>query len=48
MLCKCKYKFDGKKCNSNQKGNKVKCWFECKIQSNIICAEKLYLEFCCM
>ena len=26
----CKWKFDEKKCNSNQKWNKNKCWCECK------------------
>ena len=25
ISCKCKFKFDGKKCNSNQKGNNCKC-----------------------
>ena len=26
--CKCKCKFDGRKCNSNQWWNNNKCWFE--------------------
>ena len=26
ISCKCKYKFDGRKCNSNQKWNNNKCW----------------------
>ena len=26
MSCKCGCKFDGKKCNSNQKWNNDKCW----------------------
>ena len=26
----CEYKFDGRKCNSNQKRNNDKCWCECK------------------
>ena len=30
MLCKCKWKFDRKKCNSNQWWNSNKCWCECK------------------
>ena len=30
ILCKCKYKFDGRKCNSNQKWNNNKCRWECK------------------
>ena len=25
-----KYKFDGRKCNSNQKWNNDKCWCTCK------------------
>ena len=27
---KYKFKFDGRKCNSNQKWNNNKCWHECK------------------
>ena len=30
ILCECKCKFDGRKCNSNQKWNNDKCWCECK------------------
>ena len=30
ILCKCKCKFDGRKCNSDQWWNKDKCWCECK------------------
>ena len=30
ISCECKYKFDGRKCNSNQKWNNDKCRFECK------------------
>ena len=30
ILCKCKCKFDGRKCNSNQKWNNNKCQWECK------------------
>ena len=30
ILCKCKCRFDGKKCNSNQWWNSDKCWSECK------------------
>ena len=30
VSCKCKCKFDGRKCNSNQKSNNGKCWCECK------------------
>ena len=28
--CGCKWKFDGRKCNSNQKCENDKCWWECK------------------
>ena len=27
ISCKCKYKFDGRKCNSNQMWNNNKCWW---------------------
>ena len=30
ISCKCKCKFDEKKCNSNQWWNNDKCWCECK------------------
>ena len=30
ISCECKCKFDGRKCNSNQKLNNDKCWCECK------------------
>ena len=30
VSCKCKCKFDGRKCNSNQKCNISKCWCQCK------------------
>ena len=30
ILCKCKCRFDGRKCNSSQCWNKDKCWCECK------------------
>ena len=30
VSCKCKCKFDGKICNSNQKWNYEKCWCDCK------------------
>ena len=33
--CECKYKFDGRKCNSNQKWNNDKC--ECECKKHIIC-----------
>ena len=31
--CECKYKFDGRKCNSNQKWNNDKRGCECKKHS---------------
>ena len=30
ISCKCNYKFDGRKCSSNQKWNNDKCRCECK------------------
>ena len=30
ILCECKYKFVGRKCNSNKKWNRDKCRCECK------------------
>ena len=30
MLCKCKCKFNERKCDSNQWWNNDKCWFKCK------------------
>ena len=36
ISCKCKCKFDGRKCNSNQKWDNGKCWCECK---NHICGK---------
>ena len=30
ISCKCKCKFDGIKCNSDQWWNNNKCWCECK------------------
>ena len=35
MSCECKWKFDGKKCNSNQKWNNNKCW--CNFKKHHIC-----------
>ena len=43
ISCKCKCKFDGRKCNSNQKWNKDKCWCECKkLKEHHVC-EKDYI-----
>ena len=46
IWCKCKCKSDGKKCNSNQKWNNDKCWWECK--KHHMC-EKAYIwnSFAC-
>ena len=40
ILCKCKCKFDSRKCNSNEKWNNHKCWCQCK--KHYIC-EKSYI-----
>ena len=39
-MCKCKCKFDGRKCVSNQKWNNDKC--QCECEKNHIC-EKDYI-----
>ena len=39
----CKCKFDGKKCNSNQKCNNDKCRCECRKPKIIVCAKKNYI-----
>ena len=40
ISCKCRCKFDGRKCNSNQKWNNDRCW--CKCKKHHIC-EKDYI-----
>ena len=40
LSCECKYEFDGRKCNSNQKWNNYKC--QCKCKKHHIC-EKDYM-----
>ena len=43
ILCECKWKFDGKKCNLNN------CQCECKNSKKTLRVWKgLYLESCCM
>ena len=37
-IWKCKCKFYGRKCHSNQKQNVLKCWYKCKMQENIMYA----------
>ena len=44
ISCKCKFKFDGRKCNSNQKWNNDKCWCEGKNPNNHRVCEKDYME----
>ena len=54
--CKCKCKFDGRKCNSNHKWNKDNCWYEhgdlhgmsVNILENMCTKKILYLESCYM
>ena len=46
ISCECKCKFDGRKCNSNQKWNNDKCRCECKKTSYMW--KRLYLESCYM
>ena len=36
ISCKCEFKFNGRKRNSNQKWNNNKCWCECKISKQHI------------
>ena len=49
MPCESKCKFDGRKCNSNQKWNNDKCWCECKgLKKRHVCGKRIYLEFCYM
>ena len=38
--CGCKCRFDGKKCNANQKCNKPKCLWECKRSLKNMCVKK--------
>ena len=40
ISCKCKCKFDGRKCNSDQWWNNDKCWCEC--EKRHVC-EKVYV-----
>ena len=49
ISCECKCKFDGRKCNSNQKWNNDKCRCECKnLKEYHVCRKRLYLESCYM
>ena len=42
MQCKCK--FDGRKCNSNQKWNSNICWCACKNAKDHNASKRLYVE----
>ena len=37
ISCECQCKFDGRKCNSNQKWNNDKCQCECKNPKKRVC-----------
>ena len=43
VSCKCKSKFGGKECNSNQKRNNGKCHCDCK-NPKACCVEKILFE----
>ena len=43
MLCECRCKFDGRKCNSNQKWNNDKCWCKCKNKKKHCVCKKDYI-----
>ena len=45
LWCKCKCKFDGSKCNSNQKLNNYKCWYDCKNLSKCHVCKKDYIFY---
>ena len=45
ISCEYKCKFDGRKCNSNQKWNSDKCQCECK-KHNTYEKKRLYLQSC--
>ena len=44
ISCRCKCKFDGKKCNLNQKWNNNKCWRECKNPTEYHVCKKIIFE----
>ena len=41
---KCTCKFDGRKCNSNQKWNKDKCWCACKNKKTLRVQKRLHFQ----
>ena len=45
ISCECKYKFDVRKCNSNQKWNNDKCRCECKNpRKHHVCRKKFFFN----
>ena len=42
LSCECNYKYDGRKCNSNQKWNNDKRWLSVNIQKTQ-CGQKCYI-----
>ena len=49
ISCRCEFKFDNKKCNSNQKCNDYKCHCKCKNpREHHVYQKGLYLESCNM
>ena len=45
ISCECKYKLEDRKCHSDQKLNRDKCWCECKYpKKQHVCKNKLYLQ----
>ena len=43
ISCKCKCKFDGRKCNSHKNWNNNKCWCECKNPKEHYECKKVYI-----
>ena len=41
ISCECKFKFDGRKCNSNPKWYRNKCYYECKNPRKLQMCEKI-------
>ena len=46
FLCEWKFKFDGRKCKSNQKWNNDKCQCQCKYQKKRRCKKRLVPAAC--
>ena len=43
ILCECKCKLASRKCNSHQKWNSNKCWYECKNSKEHHVCKKYYI-----